>query len=55
MVSPRPGSPEPLSGYRVQFPAISHYRFHDCRVIESRMVLFDSAAVAAFLDDDEDR
>ena len=38
-----------------EFPAISHYRFRDGRVIESRMFLFDTAAVAAFLDDGEDR
>jgi uncharacterized protein len=33
------------------FPALSHYQFHEGRVIESRMYLFDSAAVNAFLHD----
>jgi uncharacterized protein len=37
------------------FPALSHYRFHEGRVIESRMYLFDSAAVSTFLRDDEDQ
>ena len=37
------------------FPALSHYRFHEGRVIESRLYLFDSAAVSAFLRDDEDQ
>jgi uncharacterized protein YciI len=36
------------------FPALSHYRFHEGRVIESRMYLFDSAAVSTFLRDDGD-
>jgi len=31
------------------FPAISHYRFRDGRVIESRMFFFDTAAVRDFL------
>jgi uncharacterized protein len=32
-----------------EFPAVSHYRFHAGRVIESRMSLFDTVAVAEFL------
>ena len=31
------------------FPAISHYRFHDGRVVESRMFLYDTTAVRDFL------
>lgn len=37
-----------------EFPAISHYRFEEGGVIESRMCLFDTAAVTAFLDAGED-
>ena len=36
------------------FPALGHYQFHEGRVIESRMYLFDSAAVSTFLRDGED-
>jgi ketosteroid isomerase-like protein len=31
------------------FPAISHYRFRDGRVIESRMFFYDTVAVRDFL------
>jgi uncharacterized protein YciI len=40
----RPGDPEPS-----EFPALSHYRFEDDRIIEARMCLFDTAAVVKFL------
>jgi uncharacterized protein len=33
------------------FPALSHYQFHEGRVSESRMYLFDPAAVNTFLHD----
>jgi len=32
-----------------EFPALSHYQFQEGRVIESRMYLFDSAAVNTFV------
>lgn len=41
----RPGDPDVT-----EFPAISHYRFHEGRVIASRMCLFDTEAVVAFLE-----
>jgi hypothetical protein len=37
------------------FPALSRYQFHEGRVIESRMYLFDSAAVNTFLHDRGDQ
>jgi uncharacterized protein YciI len=40
----RPGDPGESS-----FPAISHYRFRDGRVIESRMFFYDTVAVRDFL------
>jgi uncharacterized protein len=40
----RPGEPE-----ESRFPAISHYRFRDGRVVESRMYFYDTAAVLDFL------
>ena len=38
-----------------EFPASSHYQFHEGLVIEARMYLFDSAAVIAFLRGSEDQ
>src|SRR5829696_5730384 len=40
----RPGDPGESN-----FPAISHYRFRDGRVIESRMFFYDTVAVLDFL------
>ena len=39
----------PDDALATEFPALSHYQFHEGRVIESRMYLFDSAAVNTFL------
>jgi hypothetical protein len=45
----------PDDALATEFPALSHYQFHEGRVIESRMYLFDSAAVNTFLRESADQ
>jgi hypothetical protein len=40
---------QPEDALVTEFPALSHYQFQEGRVIESRMYLFDSAAVNTFV------
>jgi hypothetical protein len=46
---------QPDDALVTEFPVLSHYQFHEGRVIEARMYLFDSAAVSTFLRDSADQ